>query len=188
MYKCTEAGIKKPNLNLQLECGPPAKLCYFFLVQKRPPSSPPDRSKTSLWLQCIPVPALAIMCYKSPAKELRSIKRMTKFLEIKPQVSSLTISILPSINILPPAKHLESFFGVSIDVPPVYPKLSIAHVQTTHVLSQLNSPPPLPICPQSTSYQPQPVQDLSQSVADQQLPILERPLGDLTPGQFSEIM
>ena len=105
---------------------------------------------------------------------------MTKFLESKPQVPSITISVLPAINILPSPKHLELSFGVSIDIPPVYPKLSIAHVHTTNVLYQTNSSPLLPTSPQSASSQPHPVED-------QQLPLSQRPLSDLTRGQFSEI-
>ena len=69
-----------------------------------------------------------------------------------------------------------------IDIPPVYRKLSIAHVQTTHVPSLTN------IDPQTASYEPLPAYEHPQPVADQPLPITDRPLGELTRRQFFEIM
>ena len=60
---------------------------------------------------------------QSPAKLLRSVKRMTKFLERKNKSSSsgpvLTSVVLPGVNIFP-----------------VMPTLSIMHVESTTVLSQ----------------------------------------------------
>ena len=61
-----------------------------------------------------------------PAKLLRAVKRITKFAEGKRLV--LTIFLHPRI-----------------DIPPVSPKLSIAHVQTTNVLSQPKHKPSLVI-------------------------------------------
>ena len=64
------------------------------------------------------------MGHKSPAKICRTAKRITKFLERKPPI--LTMTILPTIDILP-----------------VFRKLSIVSVQTTHVLSQPQPKPNL---------------------------------------------
>ena len=61
--------------------------------------------------------AICIMGIQSPAKICRAVKRMTKFIERKRPV--LTTVILPFI-----------------DIPPVFPKLSITHVQTINVLPQ----------------------------------------------------
>jgi hypothetical protein len=54
------------------------------------------------------------MCSKSPAKILRSVKRMTKFLEKKQE--ALSVTILPSIDIYPLAKpiSLSPTFSVNI--------------------------------------------------------------------------
>ena len=54
------------------------------------------------------------MGYKSPAQILRAVRRITKFLEHKRPALVLSKIVLPSI-----------------DIAPVYPKLSITHVQTT---------------------------------------------------------
>ena len=65
---------------------------------------------------------------QSPAKLLRSVKRMTKFLEAKENLSHLkpilTTVVLPGINILP-----------------VLPTLSIANVQSTTILSETQDLP-----------------------------------------------
>ena len=55
-----------------------------------------------------------------------------------------------------------------IDIAPVYPKLSITHVQTTNIPS-LTNPDPQPVSyqPQHASYQPQQVHDQPQPVKDQ---------------------
>ena len=60
---------------------------------------------------------LSKMCHQSPSKLLRSVKRITKFLQKKGPV--LTTNKLPGL-----------------DIPPFHRKLSIVHVQETHVLSQ----------------------------------------------------
>ena len=69
------------------------------------------------------------MCQQSPAKLLRSVKRITHFLEKKKELSVqpfLCSVILPPINILP-ASPLS--------------KLTIVNVQTTNILPQT---PPKP--------------------------------------------
>ena len=58
------------------------------------------------------------MGYKSPAQIIRAVRRITKFLEHKIPALVLSKIVLPSI-----------------DIAPVYPKLSITHVQTTIVPS-----------------------------------------------------
>ena len=58
------------------------------------------------------------MGYKSPAQIFRAVRRIPRFLENKRP------ALLPSIIVLP-----------SIAIAPVYPKLSITHVQTTIVPS-----------------------------------------------------
>ena len=63
------------------------------------------------------------MVHKSPAKILRSIRRITKFLENKP--TDLSIAILPSINILPITKPLALSTPILIDVRPTQPNLTI---------------------------------------------------------------
>ena len=55
------------------------------------------------------------MSYKSPARILRNVKRMTKFIENKPQ--RLTISKQSSIDINPVRNHLCVSQQVS-DIPP----------------------------------------------------------------------
>ena len=75
------------------------------------------------------------MCHQSPAKLLRSVKRITNFLEKKKQLLSnkpfLCSVILPQTNIFP-ASHL--------------PNLTIVNVQTTSVLPQTPPKPNLTIC------------------------------------------
>ena len=68
------------------------------------------------------------------------------------------------------------------DIPTVYQKLSIAHVQSTHVPSLTN------IYPHPASYEPQPAHEQPHAVADHPLPITDRPIGDLIRRQFFEIM
>ena len=63
------------------------------------------------------VPGSPSMGHKSQAKMYRSVRRITKFLERKPPILSITVQ--DSINILPVVKEL-----------------SIVHVLTTHVPSQ----------------------------------------------------
>ena len=58
------------------------------------------------------------MGYKSPAQIFRAVRRIPRFLENKRP------ALLPSIIVLP-----------SIAIAPVYPKLSITHVETTIVPS-----------------------------------------------------
>ena len=55
------------------------------------------------------------------------------------------------------------------DIPPVYQKLSTAHVQSTNVPSLTN------IYPHPASYEPQPAHEQPHSVADHPLPITDRP-------------
>ena len=58
------------------------------------------------------------MCHKSPAKLLRNVRRITKFLEKKPKVSSLSITALPPKNISPVLRCLNLSLPVSIEIPP----------------------------------------------------------------------
>jgi hypothetical protein len=62
------------------------------------------------------------MCHQSPAKLLRSVIRITKFLEKKPRLS---MSPQQSISIIPPKPSLEAIFLPNIDFPPIIqrPKL-----------------------------------------------------------------
>ena len=68
------------------------------------------------------------MGHKSPAKILRAVKRITKFLQLKRLILSKVV--LPCI-----------------DIAPYLPKLSIAHVQTTIIPAQ-----PKPSSPVSNSH------------------------------------
>ena len=66
----------------------------------------------------LPVLSFSGMGYKSPAQIFRAVRRITKFLDNKRPPLLLSKIVLPSI-----------------DIAPVYPKLSITHVQTTIVPS-----------------------------------------------------
>ena len=69
------------------------------------------------------------MVHRSPCKSLRSIKRLTKFIE-KKNINTkpvLAIFTLPQIDIFPNKSCV-------IPKPNTKPKLSIVHVQTTTVL------------------------------------------------------
>ena len=118
----------------------------------------------------------------SPAKKMRSIKRLLSFQFIKMKHSRL----IRSLSI---CHQEQSSFS------PSRPSLSITHVQTTPIPSETTPTPLSPINAQSVCYppqtfadQPKPVADHPQSIADQPLPLLDRPLGELTSMQFSEIM
>jgi hypothetical protein len=107
---------------------------------------------------------------QSPAKILRAVKRMTKFLERKANsfLSSkpvLTSVVLPSVNILP-----------------VLPTLSIVHVQSTTILSQ-TQPKPSTISNHDDSHQ-------HMAVNQDQEGALQSPGTDdiLTSNKFFEIM
>ena len=65
------------------------------------------------------------MCHKSPAKTLRNVKRITKFLEKKPEL--LTITPLPSVNIIPNRKLLQFSQPIITSYPPKKKALSISH-------------------------------------------------------------
>ena len=67
------------------------------------------------------------MCYKSPAKLLRSVKRMTKYIEQKPD-------LLQPINIAPKIKVLSFFQSANVDIPPKHQNLSFTDVKTVSVL------------------------------------------------------
>ena len=64
------------------------------------------------------------MCHKSPAKVLRNVIRITKFLEKKSK--SLTKTVLPPVSIAPETKHLSIEALLSVDVPPVKKPLSFS--------------------------------------------------------------
>ena len=72
------------------------------------------------------------MCYKSPAKLLRSVKRMTKYIEQKPDL--LSIEKLQPINIAPKIKVLSFFQSANVDIPPKHQNLSFTDVKTVSVL------------------------------------------------------
>ena len=57
------------------------------------------------------------MIYKSPARLLRSVKRITKFIEKKNE--SLTVSILPSLDIIPVVQTLGISQTFSVDILPL---------------------------------------------------------------------
>ena len=65
------------------------------------------------------------MCHKSPAKTLRNVIRMTKFLEKKPEL--LTINPLPSVNIIPNRKLFQFSQPVITTYPPKQTIISISH-------------------------------------------------------------
>ena len=70
------------------------------------------------------------MLSKSPAKILRSVKRMTKHLEQKLHKKPfLSITVHPNINILPSHKTLSLFKTKSYDIAPTdKPSLSISKI------------------------------------------------------------
>ena len=74
------------------------------------------------------------MCNTSPAKLLRSVKRITKFLEKK--CSSLRVTVLPSINILPVVKSLNFSPPFSLDVIPTACSINIPPVVSSPVPDQ----------------------------------------------------
>ena len=120
----------------------------------------------------------------SPAKKIRSIKRLLAFCFKKSNksrmLSSLSIchqdqsSFPPSNPTLPTQSHPISV--LSIDPQPTSFKPHPVQDQPQQVADQ----------PQPHADQPQPHTDQPQ--ADQPLPIMHRPLGDLTRGQFTDIM
>ena len=74
------------------------------------------------------------MCYQSPAKILRNVKRMTKFNESKPE--RLSITRLPSINVEPLQKNRLAFSQtviVEINPEKKHQNLSIVNVCSTEV-------------------------------------------------------
>ena len=84
------------------------------------------------------------MCHKSPAKVLRNVKRIALFLEKKSK--SLSVSVLPQVNISPIAKPLDFSPLVTTNVPPEekplnvlmhpvknLPKLSYVKAQSTSI-------------------------------------------------------
>ena len=62
------------------------------------------------------------MCHQSPAKVLRSVMRITKFIEKKPKLS---ISPQQSISILPPKPNLDVNLLPNIDLPPIIQKANL---------------------------------------------------------------
>ena len=112
---------------------------------------------------------------QSPAKVLRAVKRMTKFLERKansihsePVLASV---VLPGVNILP-----------------VLPTLSIVHVQSTTVLSQT---PPMPSTITNQPHHDESHQHLAvnQEGSDQEGALTSPGTDDLlTRSKFFEIM
>ena len=74
------------------------------------------------------------MCNRSPAKVLRSIKRIAKFIEKKHEL--LTVHILPQVNIYPILKPLEVSLPTHTSIPPK--KKTLTKSTTVHV----SVPPP----------------------------------------------
>ena len=112
---------------------------------------------------------------KSPAKLLRSVIRMTKFLERKNKTSSsgpvLASVVLPGVNIFP-----------------VLPTLSIMHVESTTVLSQTE---PLPSTVSDQPHHDASCQNLNVNYAelDQENEATSPGINDiLTRSKFFEIM
>ena len=110
-----------------------------------------------------------------PAKLLRSVIRMTKFLERKNKTSSsgpvLTSVVLPGVNIFP-----------------VLPTLSIMHVESTTVLSQTE---PLPSTVSDQPHHDASCQNLNVNYAelDQENEATSPGINDiLTRSKFFEIM
>ena len=65
------------------------------------------------------------MCNQSPAKLLRSVMRITKFIEKKPKsaiLPKLSISPLQFLSIIPPKPYLDVNILPSIDLPPAIQK------------------------------------------------------------------
>ena len=74
------------------------------------------------------------MCHQSPAKLLRSVMRVTKFIEKKPKaLNSILAPILPklsispqkSLSIFPPKQNLDVDLLPSIDLPPTIQKAKL---------------------------------------------------------------
>ena len=110
------------------------------------------------------------MCHRSPAKIMRSVRQITKFLEKKPDV--IAISVLPSINI-PPIKLNLSFSKITNHHIPPY---------TQPTSSKQKIPPELPPKKPATR---QEVFDLFASVNEERQKQRnidsEEDLGKLTP-------
>ena len=79
------------------------------------------------------------MCYKSPAKLLRSVRRITKFIELKPDpLSSLQIKHVSSIDIAPTKKcrpNLSAALMQQTEIPPKSKLLSF------HAATVIDIPP-----------------------------------------------
>ena len=75
------------------------------------------------------------MC-QSPSKLLRSVKRMTKFLEKKPKLSK---SHQQSVSILPSKPCLETMNLPDIDIPPIIQRAELEFVR----LCSISIPPRL---------------------------------------------
>ena len=71
------------------------------------------------------------MCYTSPSKLLRSVRRLTKFIENKPDI--LSVTTLPPIDIFPAARLLKISQQINVDIFPEKKKLSIAMVSSTSI-------------------------------------------------------
>ena len=78
------------------------------------------------------------MCHTSPTKLLRSVKRMTKFLEKKP--SSLCVTVFPSINIFLVVKSLNFSPPFSLDVIPTRGQLSSHQACSINIPLVVSSP------------------------------------------------
>ena len=115
------------------------------------------------------------MGYKSPAQIFRAVRRITKFLDNKRPPLLLSKIVLPSI-----------------DIAPVYPKLSITHVQTTIVpsTSETNSKFCLNNVPVAAAglFDPLPDRVQPDTVADQTKLAGTDDSKTLTHGEFITIM
>ena len=110
------------------------------------------------------------MCHQSPAKVLRAVKRMTKFIERKvPRKPVLTAVVLPGVDILP-----------------VLPTLSIVHIQSTSFPSQ-TWPMPGPVLAEKTCHNDSPL-DENQAETVQAEEIPENPPDILTRSKFFEMV
>ena len=80
------------------------------------------------------------MCHKSPAKVLRSVRRMTKFIERKPSaIPTLGITVLPTIDITPSEKSLSFSLPTNTNVFPIMKSLSVSKGDCISVPPNLKS-------------------------------------------------
>ena len=84
------------------------------------------------------------MCHKSPAKVLRSVLRIIRFIERKPSaLSALSVTVLPPVVIAPSEKSLSFSLPTNTNVFPIPKTLSLSKGDCISVPPTLKSKQPL---------------------------------------------